>query len=214
MRNGVSFQKIVQGGVGKDDPEAEGVVRSVALDDGDLVPGIGPLHQNREVQASRTAADRDDLHACDCTEGRTVDGPVTAYAGGRRPHEDTTLPAEPGLGRRSHARPRGDPADWRHRRRRTGSGSTGPEHPGTVPPNDNYRANYFVDYHVNPGSTGTVTGTQGTAGTLNDDRGQSLYRDQQRDPIDWRSDDASRGMYDPFARELQRFRGEMGTRYR
>ena len=51
-------------------------------------------------------------------------------------------------------------------------------------------------------------------GTLNDDRGQSLYRDQQRDPIDWRSDDASRGMYDPFARELQRFRGEMGTRYR
>ena len=95
-----------------------------------------------------------------------------------------------------------------------GAGTTGPTHPGTVPPNDNYRANYFVDYHVNPGSTGTVTGTQGTVGTLNDDRGQSLYRDQQRDPIDWRSDDASRGMYDPFARELQRFRGEMGTRYR
>lgn len=98
-----------------------------------------------------------------------------------------------------------------------GTGTAGRQDPstqGTVPPNDNYRANYFVDYHVNPGSTGTVTGTQGTVGTLNDDRGQSLYRDQQRDPIDWRSDDASRGMYDPFARELQRFRGETGTRYR
>ena len=87
---------------------------------------------------------------------------------------------------------------------------------GTVPPNDNYRANYFIDYHVNPGSTGTVNGTQGTVSNPNDSRGQSNYRDQQRDPIDWRSSDsdASRGMYDPFARELQRFRGESGTRYR
>jgi hypothetical protein len=86
---------------------------------------------------------------------------------------------------------------------------------GTVPPNDNYRANYFTDYHVNPGNTGTTTGTQGTVSQPNDYRGQSNYRDQQRDPIDWRNDgDASRSMYDPFAREMQRFRGEMGTRYR
>jgi hypothetical protein len=86
---------------------------------------------------------------------------------------------------------------------------------GTVPPNDNYRANYFVDYHVNPGSTGTVTGTQGTVSNPNDSGSQSHYRDQQRDPIDWRNDgDASRSMYDPFARELQRFRGESGTRFR
>jgi len=94
-------------------------------------------------------------------------------------------------------------------------GRPAPSTQGTVPPNDNYRANYFIDYHVNPGSAGTVTGTQGTVGNLNDDRTQSNYRDQQRDPIDWRNgSDASRSMYDPFARELQRFRGEMPTRFR
>ena len=97
------------------------------------------------------------------------------------------------------------------------AGRPDPSTQGTVPapPNDNYRANYFVDYHVNPGSTGTVTGTQGTPGNPIDSGTQSHYRDQQRDPVDWRNDsDASRGMYDPFAREMQRFRGEMGTRYR
>ena len=97
-----------------------------------------------------------------------------------------------------------------------GTGTAGRQDPstqGTLPPNDNYRANYFVDYHVNPGSTGTVTGTQGTPSNSIDSGTQSHYRDHQRDPIDWRSDsDASRGMYDPFAREMQRFRGEMGTR--
>ena len=76
MGNGVGFQKIVQRGVGKYDPETEGVVGAVALDDGDLMPGIGPLHQDREIQAGRAAADRDDLHVCDCTEASTVDGPL------------------------------------------------------------------------------------------------------------------------------------------
>ena len=97
-----------------------------------------------------------------------------------------------------------------------GTARPDPSTQGTVPPNDNYRADYFVDYHVNPGSTGTVTGTQGTVSSPNDYRNQSNYRDQQRDPIDWRNhdSDASRGIYDPFSRELQRFRGEMGTRFR
>ena len=58
---GSASAEIVQGGVGEHDPEAEGVVRAIALDDGDLVPGIGPLHQDCEVQARCPAADRDDL---------------------------------------------------------------------------------------------------------------------------------------------------------
>src|SRR2546427_6675136 len=53
----------VERGVGEDHPEAEGVVGPVALDDGDVVAGIGLLHQQGEVEPGRTAADRDDPHA-------------------------------------------------------------------------------------------------------------------------------------------------------
>ena len=56
----VGLDEGVERGVGEDHPEAEGVVGPVALDDGDVVAGIGLLHQQGEVEPGRTAADRDD----------------------------------------------------------------------------------------------------------------------------------------------------------
>ena len=52
--------EVLEGRVGEDDAEAERVVGAVALDDGDVVRGIGLLHEDREVEAGRTAADADD----------------------------------------------------------------------------------------------------------------------------------------------------------
>ena len=74
----------------------------------------------------------------------------------------------------------------------------GPIQPQGTPPNENYRANYFVDYHVGTGTTGT----QGAEGPV--DNPANL-----KDSIGRR--DASTSREDPFARELSRFRGEMST---
>ena len=48
--------------VGEDDAPAEGVVGLVALDDADAVRRVLLLHQQREVEAGRAAADADDVH--------------------------------------------------------------------------------------------------------------------------------------------------------
>ena len=48
--------------VGEHDAPAEGVVGPVALDHGDVVRRVLALHQKREIQAGRAAADADDLH--------------------------------------------------------------------------------------------------------------------------------------------------------
>ena len=48
--------------IGEDDAPAERVVGTVALEDGHVVRGVVPLHQQREVQAGRSAADARDTH--------------------------------------------------------------------------------------------------------------------------------------------------------
>ena len=48
--------------VGEDDAPAESVVRAIPLDDRDVVRRVQLLHEQREVQAGRAAADADDLH--------------------------------------------------------------------------------------------------------------------------------------------------------
>src|SRR5262245_42421610 len=45
------------------DPEAEGIVGPVALEHGDARPRPRLLHQNREIEAGRAAADHMNLHA-------------------------------------------------------------------------------------------------------------------------------------------------------
>src|SRR5262245_23555864 len=45
------------------DPEAEGIVGPVALEHGDARPRPGLLHQDREIEAGRAAADHVNLHA-------------------------------------------------------------------------------------------------------------------------------------------------------
>ena len=47
----VGLREALQRRVGEDHAPAEGVVRAVALEDGDLVRGVGLLHEEREVQA-------------------------------------------------------------------------------------------------------------------------------------------------------------------
>ena len=52
-------------GIGEDDPPAEGIIWPVALDDGDRVPGVLLLHQEREIEPGGAAADADDAHEKD-----------------------------------------------------------------------------------------------------------------------------------------------------
>jgi hypothetical protein len=72
----------------------------------------------------------------------------------------------------------------------------GPSQPQGTPPNENYRANYFVDYHSNPGNPGTqgAEGIQDSPANIKDSIGR-------------RDVDMSSSM----AREMSRFRGEMST---
>ena len=49
--------------VGEDDAPAEGVVGEIALDDADAMRPVLLLHEQREVEARRTAADADDVHS-------------------------------------------------------------------------------------------------------------------------------------------------------
>ena len=62
----VTAPHVVHRGVGEHDPPAEGVVRLVALDHGDLVAGLLQLHQQAKVQAGRAAADAHDVHGGSC----------------------------------------------------------------------------------------------------------------------------------------------------
>ncbi|MCU0625651.1 MAG: hypothetical protein MUF21_04070 [Gemmatimonadaceae bacterium] len=57
------------GGVGEDDAPAERVVWAIALDDGDVVRGERPLHEQGEVEARGTAADADDAHGAPVAAG-------------------------------------------------------------------------------------------------------------------------------------------------
>src|SRR5207253_2013430 len=63
--------------VGEHDPPAEGGVRSVALQDGDLMPRIRLLHQQGEIQPRRPAAEDRDLHG----SLRALTGAMLARAG-------------------------------------------------------------------------------------------------------------------------------------
>ena len=66
IRLGVRGREVVLRRVGEDHAESERVVEPVALEDRNLVSGIGFLHQDPEVQRGRSAADRDDLHLMSC----------------------------------------------------------------------------------------------------------------------------------------------------
>jgi ABC-type phosphate transport system substrate-binding protein len=70
--------------------------------------------------------------------------------------------------------------------------------PQNAAPGENYRANYFVDYHSNTGNTATQDndGGQHSATNIRDSIGR---RDVQELPRD------------PFALEMSRFRGEMSV---
>jgi hypothetical protein len=59
----VVVHEIVEGLVREHHTEAERVVRAIALVDGHVVIGEALLHQEREVETARAAADDDDLHA-------------------------------------------------------------------------------------------------------------------------------------------------------
>lgn len=58
---GVGVLDAAEGLVGQDDPEAEGVVGGVALEDGYLAPGVEPFEQDGGVQPAGSAADDGDL---------------------------------------------------------------------------------------------------------------------------------------------------------
>jgi hypothetical protein len=60
---GVGLREVRERLVREHDPPAERIVRPVALEDRDLVPGIELLDEDREVEAGRTAADDDDPQA-------------------------------------------------------------------------------------------------------------------------------------------------------
>ena len=61
---GVGRLQVAQRLVGEHHAPAEGVVGPVALDHRDPVRGVLLLHEQREVQARRAAADADDVHGC------------------------------------------------------------------------------------------------------------------------------------------------------
>ncbi len=58
----VGLGQVLQCRIGKNHAKAEGVIAPVALDDRDLVARVSLLHQDREVEARRAAADAGDLH--------------------------------------------------------------------------------------------------------------------------------------------------------
>src|SRR5262249_175588 len=61
--------------VGEHDPEAEGVVRPVALEHGDARLRPSLLREDREVEAGRAAADDVNLHPCPRqTRRESIDG--------------------------------------------------------------------------------------------------------------------------------------------
>ena len=73
--------------------------------------------------------------------------------------------------------------------------------PAAASLNEPYRANYFVDYHVDPGNAGT-------GGTFVDADDPNNLRER----VDRKLDEST--TRDPFANDLRRFRGEMMPRYR
>ena len=54
--------EVLEGLVGQHHAPAEGVVRLVALEHGDVVRGVAQLHADREIKARRAAAEASDLH--------------------------------------------------------------------------------------------------------------------------------------------------------
>src|SRR5690606_17559367 len=62
-RHGIGFAQVAQRGVGKHDPPAEGVVGTVAFNDGDFVTWVAELHHQPEIQAGGPAAYTNFFHA-------------------------------------------------------------------------------------------------------------------------------------------------------
>ena len=60
------------GGIAEDDPEAERVIGAIPLQDEDLVRWIGALHEDREIQPRRTAADDQDPHPNSALASATI----------------------------------------------------------------------------------------------------------------------------------------------
>jgi hypothetical protein len=60
VRLGVCLGEALEGRVGEHHAETERVVGPVPLDDGDVVGGVGLLHERGEVEPGRTPADADD----------------------------------------------------------------------------------------------------------------------------------------------------------
>jgi hypothetical protein len=56
--------------IGEDHAPAKRIALAITLVHDDFVPRVGPLHEQREVEAGRSSADAGDAH----TEGRSGDG--------------------------------------------------------------------------------------------------------------------------------------------
>ena len=61
----IGLGHVLERRVGEHDPEPEGVVGPVSLDDGDVVGGVRLLHEQAEVEPGRAPPDRDDPHRLD-----------------------------------------------------------------------------------------------------------------------------------------------------
>jgi hypothetical protein len=83
VRLAVGLREVVQGRVGEDHAESEGVVGTVPLHHGDVVRGIGLLEEDRQVEAGRSRTDGDDLHGSDCTSARRLTGHRECLPGAR-----------------------------------------------------------------------------------------------------------------------------------
>ena len=66
VRVGIGSREVVLRRVGKNDAEPKCVLEPIALEDRDVVLGMGLLHQDAEVQRRGPAADRDDPHLMSC----------------------------------------------------------------------------------------------------------------------------------------------------
>lgn len=71
---GILGQELAECFIGKHHTETEGVVRQVALIDGDLVSRISLFHQQGQIEAGRAAPDNRDAHGVShpCQRGEVI----------------------------------------------------------------------------------------------------------------------------------------------
>src|SRR5690606_5028687 len=61
-RHAISFLQVFKGGIGKDDPPTERIVRSIALDYCYATARFSQLHQQAKIQPRRSSSNANDIH--------------------------------------------------------------------------------------------------------------------------------------------------------